>query len=174
VIITREELALYPVRVEKTFEPGEVDYQSNDFRQIDALQIKATADLVGDEIHVLGQLSTRVESLCDRCATRFEFPVDCRFDLYYRHVSSIAREEEVEISGDELEIGFYQGEGVEVTDTIREQVLLALPMKMLCAPECRGLCAGCGTNLNWGACQCADRQLDSPFARLLPGQNRSL
>ncbi|MGH9429948.1 MAG: YceD family protein [Terriglobia bacterium] len=168
MLITREELALHPVRVERTFEPGVLDYQSSDFRQIEALDIKAVADLVGEEIHVHGRLGTRLESECDRCAVRFDFPVECDFDLFYRPVSSIAREEEIEISSDELVVGFYQGDGVDLTDIIREQVLLALPMKMLCGPECRGLCPTCGTNRNLAGCQCEDVRVDSPFADLMP------
>ena len=168
MLITREELALHPVRLTKTFEPGVLDYKSNDFRQIEALEIKALAELVGGEIHVRGRLRTRLEAECDRCAVQFDFPVECDFDLYYRPVSSIAREAEVEISGDELEVGFYEGEGVDLTDIIREQVLLALPMKMLCGAECRGLCPVCGTNRNVADCRCEDIPRDSPFAALMP------
>jgi DUF177 domain-containing protein len=167
VLITREELELHPVRVERTFEPGTVDYQSNDFRQSEPIEIKAVADLVGDEIHVRGGLCTRLEVQCDRCAAPFYFPVEGDFDLYYRPLASIARDEEIEISGDELEVGFYEGDGVDLTDVIREQVLLALPMKKLCRPECLGLCPMCGTNHNLATCQCSDNQTDSPFAALI-------
>jgi len=171
VLITREELALHPVRVEKTFGAGVLDYQSSDFRQIEKLDIKALAELVGEEIHVRGQLRTRLEAECDRCAVQFEFPVECDFDLYYRHVSSIARDEEIEISNDELGIGFYEGDGVVLDDMIREQVILALPMKMLCGSECRGLCPVCGINRNLAACRCEDSRLDSPFAVFMPRPN---
>ena len=171
MLITREELALHPVRVEKTFEARELDYQSNDFRQIESLDIKALAEFVGGEIHVRGQLRTRLESECDRCAVRFDFPAECSFDLYYRPVSSIARNEEIEISNDELDVGFYQGEGVDLQDLIREQVLLSLPMKLLCRDECLGLCPACGVNKNLVTCQCELSQHDSPFAGLIPKAN---
>lgn len=171
MLITREELLLHPVRVEKTFDAGALDYQGNDFRQIETLDIKALADLVGEEIHVRGQLRTRLEAECDRCAVRFDFPIECNFDLYYRPVSSIARDEEIEISSDELEVGFYEGEGVNLVDMIREQVLLALPMQMLCGTECRGLCPGCGVNRNLAECHCESTRLDSPFAALIPRPN---
>ncbi|HUY13997.1 MAG TPA: DUF177 domain-containing protein [Terriglobia bacterium] len=168
MLITREELAFHPLRVDKTFEAGEQDYQSSDFRQIEALDIKALADLVGEDIHVRGQLRTRLESECDRCAVQFDFPVESDFDLYYRPVSTIARNEEIEVSGDELDVGFYQGDGVDLEDLIREQVLLSLPMKMLCGAECQGLCPACGVNKNLATCQCEVSQHDSPFAGLMP------
>jgi uncharacterized protein len=49
---------------------------------------------------------------------------------------------------------------------IRELVWLAIPMKHLCDPECRGLCSHCGVNLNDGQCQCEEIRVDPRLARL--------
>jgi len=70
---------------------------------------------------------------------RARFPLDGSFDLYYRPVSFIPREEEVEIGEDEVEIGFYEGGGLELEDILREQVLLALPMRRTCSEDCKGI-----------------------------------
>ena len=48
----------------------------------------------------------------------------------------------------DAEIGYYQGNGLELDDALREQVILALPLKVLCREDCRGLCAGCGERLD--------------------------
>jgi hypothetical protein len=53
------------------------------------------------------------------------------------------------------EIGFFEGEGLCSWRTyLREQVLLALPMKVICRSDCRGLCPNCGANLNHEECRC--------------------
>ena len=94
-----------------------------------------------------------------RCATaawvRASFPISTTFDLFYRPVSFIARDEEVEIDEGEAELGFYEKNGIELEDVLREQVLLALPMQRVCSESCKGICPGCGKNRNEHACGCA-------------------
>ena len=65
------------------------------------------------------------------------------------------------VTGAEAEIGYYQGEGLLLEDALREQVLLALPLKVICREDCKGLCPHCGANLNDGQCSCAD-DVDDP------------
>ena len=60
----------------------------------------------------------------------------------------------VEINQGESEIGFYEGEGLELEDILREQVLLALPMQRVCTESCKGICPGCGKNRNETVCDC--------------------
>jgi uncharacterized protein len=86
--------------------------------------------------------------------------------LFYRPLSSIAREEEIEVPADELDVGFYSGDGIEVADVVTEQVILSVPMKVICRAECQGLCPVCGADRNLETCQCASPQARSPFASL--------
>jgi uncharacterized protein len=81
-------------------------------------------------------------------------------------MESIAREDEIEVPRDELEVGFYSGNGIMLADVVTEQVILAVPMKVICRPECQGLCPVCGINRNLEACGCLKAQGDSPFASL--------
>ena len=166
VLITPQELEIRRIVISRAFAPGELDYHGAEFRQVAPLQVDATAELVGSEIRIRGHLHTRLEVSCARCLGTVEIPLDRDFDLYYRPLTAIAREEEVEISRDELEIGFYRGEGVELNDVLTEQVILSVPMKVVCAPECLGLCPVCGANRNVEICNCAVPSSDSPFASL--------
>lgn len=78
----------------------------------------------------------------------------------------MAREEEVEVPRDELEVGFYSGDGIALDDVVTEQVLLSAPMKVVCGPDCQGLCPLCGANRNIEPCHCAAPEISSPFASL--------
>jgi uncharacterized protein len=167
MLVTPEELALHNLTIDETYPVGALDRRGGKFRQIVSLRIHALAALVGSEIRIRGHFGTRVEVQCDRCAAAVELPLEEDFDLYYRPLSEIAREEEVEIPPEELEVGFYSGEGVDISDLVREQLILALPMKILCAPDCQGLCAICGANLNTEKCHCVAARNDSPFAWLI-------
>lgn len=164
--ITLDELELRRIVISKTYESGVLDYRGAEFRQVAPLNIEAVADLLGDEIHIRGHFATRLEATCDRCLGPVDMPVSREFDLFYRPVRSIAREEEVEIPRDELEIGFYSGDGIELADVATEQVILSVPMKRVCEADCRGLCPICGANLNVEQCNCPPPRDESPFASL--------
>lgn len=167
MLISVEELRLHPVSISKTYPPGELDYRSTEFRQLGDLRISGVAELVGDEIRFRGHLHAELQALCDRCLCKVQIPVESDLDLVYRPMATIARQEEVEVSLSELEVGFFSGPGVELADLITEQVNLAIPMKIVCRPDCRGLCPICGVNRNLEACHCTDDFHESPFTALL-------
>ena len=166
MLITPQELEIHRVVVSKTYAPADLDYRGAEFKQTRPLKVGAVAELAGGEIRIRGHLDTTLEGSCDRCLGAVELPIERDFDLFYRPVSTIAREEEIEVPADEMEVGFYSGEGVELDDVIAEQVILALPMKVVCNSECRGLCPTCGANLNVEQCSCPPAEADSPFAAL--------
>ncbi len=77
-----------------------------------------------------------------------------------------AKGNEVSISQAETEIGYYQGEGLLLEDVLKEQVLLALPVKQVCRANCKGLCPHCGSNLNTESCECVSTMSDPRWAAL--------
>ena len=166
VLITEQALELHRIVVSKTYTPGTLDYQGAEFQQVGPLNLEAVAELVGSEINIRGKLSTRLGLCCDRCLASVELPIDGQFDLFYRPLATIAVEEEVEIPKDELEVGFYPESGIALDDVVTEQVFLAIPMKVLCQPNCLGLCPTCGVNRNLEECQCPAPPAESPFSLL--------
>ncbi|MFY9585370.1 MAG: DUF177 domain-containing protein [Candidatus Acidiferrales bacterium] len=164
-----KELALHKIRIRKTYAPGTLDFHSVEFRQLQPLDVRATAELVGDQIRISGALHTRLELVCARCLDTVLEELNRDFDLYYRPMATIAREEEVRLRVDDTEIAFFQGDGLFLADVLAEQVLLALPMKVICRSDCRGLCPHCGANLNADECRCETHAADArlaPLARL--------
>jgi uncharacterized protein len=166
VRITLAELELHRVIASESYAPGSLDFHGAEFRQAAPLQLNATAELLGEEIRIRGHMATRLEASCDRCLGAVEIPLNSDFDLYYRPMQTIAKEEDIEIPTDELEVGFYTGDGIELADVATEQVILSVPMKVICGAECRGLCPVCGVNRNLTACGCTPPQQESPFASL--------
>jgi uncharacterized protein len=166
VLITPQELEIHRIVISKAYAPGELDYHGAEFRQVAPLKANIVAELVGNEIHLKGHLKTKLGASCDRCLGPVEIRVDHDLDLFYRPLTTIAREEDVEIPRGELEVGFYSGEGIELADVLSEQVILSVPMKVICGPDCQGLCPTCGANRNIEDCHCATRAVDSPFSSL--------
>jgi uncharacterized protein len=84
-------------------------------------------------------------------------------------MQTLGQEEEFRLRLDDTEIGFFQGDGLFLADVLAEQVLLAIPMKVICRSDCRGLCPHCGANLNSDECRCESQTADqrlAPLARL--------
>src|SRR5207302_6095680 len=112
--------------------------------------------LGNDDIRLKGKLATRQEASCARCLEPVEEEVAREFDLLYRPQGVDARAAELSVSDAEAEIGYYRGDGLELEDVLREQILLALPLRTLCSEQCKGLCPHCGKNLNVEQCSCAE------------------
>jgi len=65
----------------------------------------------------------------------------------------------VEVGGAETEVGFYDGDGLELSEVLREQILLSLPMQRVCGEGCKGICPVCGQTATWwSACASGDRR----------------
>jgi len=71
--------------------------------------------------------------------------------------SSDSGKEELSVTAAEAEISYYPGSGLELADVLQEQVLLAVPLKIVCKPDCKGLCPSCGRNRNLETCDCAEK-----------------
>lgn len=112
------------------------------------------ARLAGEGMRLQGHLHGDIAPACARCLEPIAMAVDRDLDLLYQPESVIGESAEVEIHTADTEVGFFAGAGIDVEEVAREQLLLAMPMQPLCRPECRGLCAHCGANLNQGACTC--------------------
>jgi uncharacterized protein len=118
------------------------------------------------QFRLVGDVQTTLELHCDRCLEPFLLPVDSSFDLRYQPHTSNTGEGEREIEEDDLTTAFYENETIDLTQLMREQFYLSLPMKPLCAEDCRGLCVTCGANLNRETCDCK-REWEDPRLAVL-------
>jgi DUF177 domain-containing protein len=165
MFIDIRELAKDRLEFHERIPAGRIDLGA-DIMRIAPLDTEGSAELTGDDISLQGHLSTTVEVMCARCLEPIREPIERDFDLLYRPMKAIAKEEEVEIAAAELEVGFYQGRGLQLEDALKEQILLALPMRSLCRPDCRGLCPQCGQDRNRAECGCRQEDGDSRWAPL--------
>ena len=156
------DLQLHKRDFNENFPPGAIDF-GNDLRQIGPLHTQGRAELIVehrghkeniDDIRVVGKLDATMEVSCARCLDPVTHKVNWAFDLLYRPLGVDRRAEEVAISEADTEIGYYVGDGLLLEDVLREQVLLATPVKLVCRDDCKGLCPQCGTNLNVETCNC--------------------
>ena len=110
-------------------------------------------DIVAD-IRLKGRFAGRFEVPCARCIEPVEIPLSGDFDLIFRPAAADAEATERSITAQETEIGYYLRDSLSLEDVLREQVLLSLPVKTLCKPDCKGLCPRCGADRNSQPCNC--------------------
>jgi uncharacterized protein len=164
-----KDLAVRKLRIRRNYAPGSIDYHTAEIKQTEPLQVTATAELLDGQIRITGELETKIELVCARCLEPVVEDVNRAFDLFYRPVAKDLKPKEDRLKDDDTEIGFFEGEGLFLADVLKEQVLLALPLKVICRSDCRGLCPSCGANLNHEECRCETHATDArlaPLARL--------
>ena len=105
-----------------------------------------------------GSIKTCLHGVCDRCAA--EFTREVEYPIQAVLVEELANEE------NEDEWVFpLEGESADLQDIVRTVFVLNMESKLLCKPDCKGLCCQCGKNLNDGPCSC-QKEPDPRFAAL--------
>ena len=156
------------VSLEGSFDPGVIDFTGEPLRQVGPLVWSATAEKVGEEIRIAGNLSATMEMGCSRCLELAASEIRKSFDLFFReHDEDLFDEDEVELTDEDTRTAFFAGTQLAIGDLLREQVLLALPMKALCRVDCKGLCPVCGTNRNQNTCGCSGESFSPHMEKLL-------
>ena len=169
MFLSVKEMELRKIRFDETLQPWQIEFASENLEQASPLQAVGSAELLKNssgEVRVQGRYTVELKAPCDRCLVDARFPLDAGFDLFYQPASSIARDEEIEIDEGEAQIGFYDHDGLELEDILREQILLALPMQRVCREDCKGICPVCGKNRNQSACDCSTSTKDDRWGAL--------
>jgi uncharacterized protein len=156
------ELEREPIDFDLELAPGAVDL-GEEATQIGKMATSGLAEVLHEhrgpgeivaDIRLRGSFSGKFEVPCARCVEPVEIPLAADFDLIFRPSAADAEATERSITAPETEIGYYLKDSLLLEDVLREQVLLSLPVRTLCKPDCKGLCPRCGANRNSQACSC--------------------
>ena len=112
-----------------------------------------------------GWVDLTLELTCTRCLKTFEQPMHVPFMEQFYPTVDILTGVALPPSEEEDAFPIDDHHQVDLTEAIRQQVLLALPMVTLCSEDCKGLCSQCGHDLNLGPCDCQP-EVDTRFSVL--------
>ena len=119
-------------------------------------------------ILVRGAVSGAFAVTCSRCLDPCAITVrEPELVLTYFPTDQGEQPEELELSLEDLNTYTYDGESIDLEPMIREHLVLTVPMAPVCSPQCKGLCAGCGADLNAETCTCDGVDLSSPWVAAL-------
>jgi len=122
--------------------------------------------LAGSEVFVNGHVDTRAQIECDRCLKPVEVPVSGDFELEYITGSEYETSSAAELTEAEMSVSVFDGKAIDVDEVVKEQILLAVPTRMLCREDCKGICPECGSDRNTGECSCVTSEIDPRWAAL--------
>lgn len=168
------ELEKEPVEFDLQFQPGIIDY-GDEAVQTGPLSSSGRAEVLHEhrgpkqivsDIRLRGRFAGNFELPCARCVEPVPTGLQGEFDLIFRPVGADSGPQERSITAEETEIGYYQKDSLLLEDVLREQVLLSLPARTLCKPDCKGLCPRCGQNRNTDSCSCEQEASDPRWEAL--------
>lgn len=122
----------------------------------------------GQMVELDGILAVTIQEICGRCLAELETRITSTFSLTFtpRKEEGSGDEEEVELHAEELGLIPYDGDRIDLSESLQEQVIISLPISPLCKDDCLGLCAECGANLNESSCSCEKKVFNNKFAAL--------
>jgi len=120
--------------------------------EVDFLRGEVRATRIESGIFVQGTVATQIHQECIRCLAPVTLPVEFHLEETYRLPGTKLTEEATYAVGSD---GW-----IDLTPLLREQAWLSIPMKVLCQPECKGLCPHCGINFNEASCSCEHDEID--------------
>lgn len=150
---------------------GEAELDLASYEGADELVVKGPVgyDLqvsrLGSTVTIVGRMEAVVEAPCSRCAKRFDIPVERDFEAVFVTSDTGEADRAVELDESDLDLDYYEGDVIDGLRLLAEQIFLHLPMKILCAEDCKGLCSQCGANLNETVCDC-EPEVDPRWASL--------
>lgn len=133
---------------------------------LEPLRLQLTVAWEYGHIRTQGSVETRTRLVCSRCLTEYETNIVSPFTIFYIRSAGLPQDEEVELAEQDLISVAFDGDEIDFSDEIAEQVLMEIPFKPLCREECRGLCVNCGADLNMAECGCSRRQDNLKFSAL--------
>ena len=120
------------LREEITYDPAALDVERDDLRMEEPIAVSSFILKTEGEMVVQADIRARAQMSCARCLEPFEVPLQTAATLSYTVAPT---------------------DVIDITEDIRQELMLAYPMVPVCRSECRGLCAACGQNLNQGMCE---------------------
>jgi len=111
---------------------------------------------MGETVSIEATATAKVTSRCARCLEEVSMPITAEIHAEF------TREPDPE----DPDQYCFEASELELTEAIKDALLLELPMRFVCSEDCKGLCSQCGTNLNTGTCSCQKEDIMNPFAAL--------
>ena len=131
------------------YEPDSFSYMGNDYKILEKSPAEMMFSNLGTgKVLVKGSIRLVLEIPCDRCLQMVKQSLDVRFE------QEVFSPDDDQQSYEQDEQEFMLGYELDTEAFLNSEILVNMPVKVLCKPDCKGICKQCGHNLNEGECGC--------------------
>ena len=165
MIVDFREFETFPAHKVLESDPEKISLDFDGVQNVKSVTVDLAIQNSGEEFYCQGEVAARVTLECARCLALYEKelnnPVD--FIVCSSDVHDAYRKEALD--GEDYVLLDHHQRG-DLTEIVRQAILLAVSLKPLCSEDCSGICAQCGKNLNDGPCGCTKEVIDERWAAL--------
>jgi uncharacterized protein len=148
------------------YQPGQLTLSDERVGLAQPLSASGRVRQLKGKVEVTGQISTHAQVECDRCLKLVEFPVDAKFNVEYVTPQTYEASPAAGLSETDMSLSVFDGKVLDVDELVGEQLLLAVPSRVLCQDSCKGLCPVCGNDRNLKHCACESTEIDPRWGAL--------
>jgi uncharacterized protein len=142
--------------IDFTYHKENLVYNNETIKILKPIQVKGEVVVSQGIADVKLSVSTRMLHTCSRCLEQFEKDLELIVD------EKVSKNEQ---EGENI-VTLEEGKILDLRDVVLNNIYLAIPFKILCKEDCKGLCQNCGSNLNHGQCSCTNDEIDPRLSAL--------
>ena len=158
-------------RVEFECNADIIDIKEEEFTLDGTVKVTVNLNESGELVYARGRIAASVALECVRCLDSFQKDVDEEFSFVVKRLkqgepfpdNSVETEE---IDEEDIIFLSHDQKALDITEFVRDALLLSIPTKPLCGKKCKGLCTLCGQNLNIKDCRCSQQNVDPRWQSL--------
>lgn len=155
-----------PHHFEFSLTPEEIDLESETAKLKNEIRVEGVLTKHIAQTDIEGTISTETETECTRCLLAVERNFEFVFEAAFVTEENYTQTKEAEINAKDLDVSVFEGDKIDLTELVREQILLNLPEQVFCKEDCKGLCEKCGANRNLIDCNCIEKEVDPRWSAL--------
>ena len=154
------------------YQPGELELDEERVTLATPPRVTGRIQLSDSKVTIRAEATAELQVECDRCLKPLSIPVSTTFEVEYVTPDIYKAGQAAELLDEDLSLSVFDGEVIDIDELVREQLLLVLPVQILCQDECKGLCPECGGDRNLADCKCQEVEIDPRWAGLKEIVNR--
>ncbi len=154
------------VEFEFSLAPSEIELEGENVKLKKDVKIRGELAKKLVQTDVAGKILVGIKIECTRCLQSIEKDLEILFNVTYVTTENYTDEKESELREQDLDVSIFDGRKIDLSELVREQIILNLPEQIFCSEDCKGLCAKCGANRNLIDCNCEEKEIDPRWAAL--------
>lgn len=166
MIIELENIGVRAKAIDETIAAADIRLDVSGAILTEPVRFRGEAVRIDGKAHLRGTLLGAATVDCSRCLEPIERPIEVFFDASFVGPDMIPDDAETALADADLDESVAEDRKIDVSETLREQILLDLPDHPVCNEVCKGLCPKCGGNRNLIDCKCEENEIDPRWAAL--------